>query len=144
MVIPYLQRSVSTEKLRLPSAISPAIAAEPWQTAEEQLFYRLSASHLLYLSNIKEPLRRAFYEQEAIDGCWTIKELDRQVSSLYFERMGMSKDKIGLRRIARKGEVRLLPQDIVHDPVTGKSDVLHVMEEEVSKNNVLTAMEEVK
>lgn len=134
MVIPYLQRSVSTEKLRsataisgqvlsedeklrLPSAISPAIAAEPWQTAEEQLFYRLSASHLLYLSNIKEPLRRAFYEQEAIDGCWTIKELDRQVSSLYFERMGMSKDKIGLRRIARKGEVRLLPQDIVHDPV---------------------------
>lgn len=94
------------------------VTLEDWQTQPEQLFNRLSATHLMYMSNIKEPLKRAFYEQEAIKGCWTIKELDRQVSSLYFERMGLSKDKLALQHYANKGVMQLQSKDIIHDPVT--------------------------
>ena len=91
---------------------------QPWHTPSDRLFNRLSASHLIYLSNIKEPLKRAFYEQEAIHGCWTIKELDRQVSSLYFERMGMTKEKLALRNQITTNADTLTPNDVLHDPVT--------------------------
>ena len=82
------------EKWRLSSA-----KLEEWSTAPERLFYRLNYSCLLYLSSIDEPLKRAFYEQETIRGCWTVTELDRQVSSQYYERMGLSKDKKALQRL---------------------------------------------
>ena len=109
------QGSPQEEIWRLPTAKS---SEEPWQTPVEWLFYRLSATHLVYLSNIKEPLKRAFYEQETIRGCWTIKELDRQVSSLYYERMGLSKDKKALQRLTAKDSKQLSPREILHNPVT--------------------------
>ena len=105
-----------TTILRSATAISSPTTMEPWQTPADKLFNSLSATHLVYLANIKEPLKRAFYEHEAITGCWTIKELDRQVSSLYYERMGLSKDKQLLHKTATKGPA-IRPQDIIRDPV---------------------------
>ena len=70
----------------------PSAKLAEWATAPERLFNRLNYSCLLYLSSIDEPLKRAFYEQETIRGCWTVTELDCQVSSQYYERMGLSKD----------------------------------------------------
>ena len=91
---------------------------EEWATPPTKLFYRLNFSSLLYLANIEDPLKRAFYEQEAIRGCWTVRELDRQVSSLYFERMGLSKDKLAMQKLAMKDSQQLSPRDILHNPVT--------------------------
>ena len=91
---------------------------EQYQTPPSKLFQRLNYSSLLYLSSIEDDLKRAFYEQEAIAGCWTVKELDRQVSSLYFERMGLSKDKLALRKYVETGADVLQPQHAIHDPVT--------------------------
>jgi predicted nuclease of restriction endonuclease-like (RecB) superfamily len=105
------------EKLRMPTAIS-VTPQEAWQTTAKNLFYKLSASHLIYLSNINNDLKRAFYEQETIRGCWTVKELDRQVSSQYYERMGLSKDKKALQRLTTQKSQQLTPRDILHDPVT--------------------------
>ena len=105
------------EKLQLPTAIS-VVTQEAWQTTAESLFTKLSASHLVYLSNIENDLKRAFYEQESIRGCWTVKELDRQVSSQYYERMGMSKDKSALHKLTMEGAQQLTPRDIIHNPVT--------------------------
>lgn len=105
------------EKLRSATAISVAPQNE-WQTPANALFYKLSATHIVYLSNIDNDLKRAFYEQETIRGCWTVTELDRQVSSQYYERMGFSKDKIALRNLAMKDVQILTPRDILHNPVT--------------------------
>ncbi|MCR4873376.1 MAG: PDDEXK nuclease domain-containing protein [Bacteroidales bacterium] len=91
---------------------------EDWQTPPDRLFNRLSATHLIYLSNIRDELKRAFYEQEAIRGCWTVKELDRQVSSLYYERMGVSMDKKTLQRHVADNAIVLSPKDIIRDPVS--------------------------
>ena len=105
------------EKLRSSTAISAALQ-EAWQTPAKSLFYKLSATHLIYLSNFDNDLKRAFYEQEAIRGCWTVAELDRQVSSQYYERMGLSKDKKALQKLAVKNAQQLAPRDILHNPVT--------------------------
>lgn len=107
--------NLEEENLRLLTAKSHV---EEWQTPADRLFNRLSATHLVLLSNIKDPLKRAFYEQETIRGCWTVKELDRQISSQYYERMGLSKDKKGLQRLTDKNVQQLTPRDIIHDPVT--------------------------
>ena len=89
-----------------------------WATPPDRLFYRLNFSSLLYIAGLEEPLKRAFYEQEAIRGCWTYRELDRQVSSQYYERMGLSKDKKALQKLAVKNVQQLAPRDILHNPVT--------------------------
>lgn len=91
---------------------------EEWRTPPERLFYRLNYTILSYLATINDPLKRAFYEQETIRGCWTQKELDRQVSSLYYERMGMSKDKKALQRLTAKNAQQITPKEIIHNPVT--------------------------
>ena len=91
---------------------------EEWSTPADRLFYRLNYTCLAYLTSIDNPLKRAFYEQETIRGCWTQKELDRQVSSQYYERMGLSKDKKVLQKLAMKNAQQLAPRDILHNPVT--------------------------
>lgn len=96
----------------------PSAKLEEWETPPAKLFNHLNFSSLLYLTSIEDPLKRAFYEQEAIRGCWTVKELDRQVSSLYFERMGLSKDKLAMQKLSAKGSQQLSPRDILHNPVT--------------------------
>ena len=101
------------EKWRMPSA-----KLEEWATPPERLFNRINYSCLLYLTSIDDPLKRAFYEQETIRGCWTYTELDRQVSSQYYERMGLSKDKKALQRLTAKNAQQITPREILHNPVT--------------------------
>lgn len=98
--------------------LSKTAKLEKWATPSDKLFYRLNYTILSYLATIENPLKRAFYEQETIRGCWTQKELDRQVSSHYYERMGLSKDKKALHKLAVKDSQQLTPHDIIHDPVT--------------------------
>ena len=91
---------------------------EEWCTPSDWLFNRLNYSSLSYIAGLEDPLKRAFYEQEAIRGCWSFRELDRQVSSLYYERMGLSKDKKALQRLTAKDSKQLSPREILHNPVT--------------------------
>lgn len=58
--------------------------------APDKLFNRLSFTHLAAILPIKDPLKRAFYETMAIRGTWSVRELQRQIDSNYFERSGWS------------------------------------------------------
>ena len=91
---------------------------EDWSTPADRLFYRLNYTCIAYLTSIEDPLKRAFYEQETIRSCWTSRELDRQVSSQYYERMGMSKNKKALQRLTAKNAQQITPKEIIHNPVT--------------------------
>lgn len=84
----------------------------------DRLFSHLSSTHLITISTIKDPLKRAFYEIEAINGCWTTEELDRQISSLYYERSGMSENKDALAALVNRQAIKLKPTDILHDPIS--------------------------
>ena len=61
------------------------------QVPPEKLISKLSFTHLMQLLTIADPLQRTFYELEAIKGNWSVRELKRQINSLYFERMGLSR-----------------------------------------------------
>ena len=117
-------RLFSTAELQSPTnlhdiiRLSKTAELEEWSTPPKRLFYRLNYTILSYLATIEDPLKRAFYEQETIRGCWTQKELDRQVSSQYYERMGLSKDKKALQRLVAKNAQQLTPKDVLHDPIS--------------------------
>jgi predicted nuclease of restriction endonuclease-like (RecB) superfamily len=54
---------------------------------------RLSWTHFIELIRIDDPLKRAFYETECLQGNWSIRQLQRQIGSLLYERTGLSTDK---------------------------------------------------
>ncbi len=76
----------------------------------------LSWSHYLLLTKITELDKRSFYFREAIESKWSVRELERQISSLLFERLELSKDKEGVLTIAKKGHEITVPKDLVKDP----------------------------
>ena len=60
---------------------------------------------------------RAFYEIETVRNNWKTRELERQINSLLYERLALSKDKKGLMRLATKGQEIQKPADVFKDPV---------------------------
>jgi hypothetical protein len=109
-VLNYVGAQQIETPLALPDIIRRLTSAElehqAWQVPADKLFYRLPLSHLAAISKIEDPLKRAFYEIETIKGCWTYDELDRQISTLYYERSGLSKDKEGLSKLVNQTAVQ--------------------------------------
>lgn len=62
------------------------------QISAEKIINSLSFSHIAELIEVQDNLKRQFYEIEAIKGHWSVRELRRQIDTLYFERIGMSND----------------------------------------------------
>jgi len=83
-----------------------------------KLIKTLSFSHLVELIKIEDPLQRAFYEIECAQGIWSVRELQRQIESLYFERSGLSRDKTKLSELVNQKAVQLSPRDVINDPIT--------------------------
>jgi predicted nuclease of restriction endonuclease-like (RecB) superfamily len=48
--------------------------------------FPLSWSHYVRLMSVSQPLARAFYEAETIRGGWSVRQLDRQVGTQFYER----------------------------------------------------------
>jgi predicted nuclease of restriction endonuclease-like (RecB) superfamily len=102
----------------------PALAArQPQQRLEWQdesyyarLFSALSWSHLLELARIDDPLKRAFYELECVKSRWPLRELKRQMDSLLYERVGLSKDKEAVLALAETGHLVERPATVLRDP----------------------------
>ncbi len=89
-----------------------------WQDAAyyENLFSRLTWSQLLELSRIEAPIKRAFYELECIKSRWSVRELKRQMNSMLYERVGLSKDKDAVMALAKEGQLIDSPKTILRDP----------------------------
>ena len=89
-----------------------------WNIPAEKLFNKLPYSHLKFLSKIENPVKRAFYEMESIRGCWSTRELERQIASLYYERSGLSQNKEALSALVQQQATSLQPKDVINTPVT--------------------------
>ncbi len=76
----------------------------------------LSWSHYCELLKVEEPLARSFYEQEAIQNHWSVRELKRQINSMLFERLALSKDTKAVMKMAKNGQVIEKPEDAIKDP----------------------------
>ena len=84
--------------------------------AHPDLIHRLSFSHLAELLDLPDDTQRRFYEIECIRGNWSVRELRRQIASLYYQRSGLSKDKDKLSAMAHVAADTLQPAHIVRDP----------------------------
>jgi predicted nuclease of restriction endonuclease-like (RecB) superfamily len=88
---------------------------ESWKPGH--LHSNLSWTHYRTLLRIDKPEARAFYEIEALKNNWSARELERQINSLLYERIALSKDKKGLMRLATKGHNVQRPADVFKDPI---------------------------
>lgn len=86
---------------------------EPIIVDAELLFNRLSFTHLAAIISLKNPLQRAFYETMAIKGTWSVRELQRQIDTNYFERSGWSQNIDELANLVNhNAEIATLSTDI--------------------------------
>ena len=107
-----------------------SVSAEIYQTAPGQLVpnsirqtlsgkspFTLSWSHYVVLMTIKDPDERSFYEIESRQADWDVRELKRQKASCLYERLALSRDKAGIRKLAKEGQVIVRPEDLLKEPL---------------------------
>lgn len=90
------------------------LAYRKGQTVSDQ--FKLSWSHYLILMRMENLDERNFYEIEASENNWSLRELRRQIDSALYERLILSKDKEKVKELAFKGQVIEKPEDVVKDP----------------------------
>ncbi len=78
--------------------------------------FTLSWSHYVFLMSIGNKSERSFYEIEAAQQNWTLRELKRQFDAGLFERLALSRNKKEIRKLATQGQVVTKPKDILKDP----------------------------
>jgi len=76
----------------------------------------LSWTHYRLLLKVDRPEARSFYEQETAKQNWSTRELERQISSMLYERAALSTRKGQVITRARSGAERYEAQDFVKDP----------------------------
>ncbi len=82
----------------------------------DALRHELSWTHYRLLMRVEKEAARNFYIKECINSNWSTRELERQICSLLFERLALSRDKKGVLELAKKGHYIAAPSDIVKDP----------------------------
>lgn len=120
-VYPQIRESVTPELLSSldAGALQPPLNALPMpkrETLSPELIRRLSFSHLEELIDLPDDTQRRFYEIECIRGNWSVRELRRQIASLYYQRSGLSKDKAKLSDLAHAAAETLHPAHVIRDP----------------------------
>ncbi len=77
---------------------------------------KLTWTHYAELLSVTDDNARGFYEKQAINENWSVRELKRQINSSLFERLALSNDKSGILKLSQKGLIISEPKDIVKDP----------------------------
>lgn len=78
--------------------------------------FTLSWSHYVFLIGIKHNDERRFYEIEATEQNWSLRELKRHYQSGLYERLALSRDKDAIRKLAGEGQVVTKPDDLLKEP----------------------------
>ncbi len=78
-----------------------------------QIITKLSYSHIVELIKVSDDIKRTFYEIETIKGTWSVRELKRQIASLYYERTGLSAKPEKLSEITQAQISPQAPADII-------------------------------
>ena len=122
LVYPQIRQSVTPEFERVlpvsPTAPNQKVRSVTTQSGitPQKLLNHLSYTHFEQLLAIDDPPKRAFYEVECMAGNWSVRELKRQIGSLYYERSGLSKNKQKLAEIARSDTEQTSLALTIRDP----------------------------
>ena len=77
----------------------------------------LSWTHYVFMIGIRNTDERSFYEIESAEQGWNLAELKRQFDSGLYERLALSRDKAGIRKLAREGQIVGKPEDLLKEPL---------------------------
>ena len=100
------------------SVFSPKVRSVNAQLAKlsSRLLNNLSYAHFEILITIEDELKRRFYELECLKANWSVRELRRQVYSLFYERTALSRDKEKLAELANAESESFDPVLTIRDP----------------------------
>ncbi len=127
---PDIRQTLSVESplVAAPEQIQQTASATspPALTGRQEMVTRLSGelatrfslgwSHYVTLLTIRNADERRFYEIEAVENSWSVRELKRQIASSLYERLALSRDKAEVRELAEKGHLVGTPADIIKSP----------------------------
>ena len=82
----------------------------------DELLNKMSFSHFAELITMDNDTKREFYQIECIRGNWSVRELKRQINSLYYERSGLSRNKEKLAKLVESSAENAEPRLAIRDP----------------------------
>lgn len=95
---------------------TPSGESVPKTPSMPALPFLLGWSQYVFLLGINDADERAFYEIESARNSWTLPELKRQFNASLYERLALSRDKRGIRKLAQHGQIIGRPQDLLKEP----------------------------
>ena len=108
-------KSQTEARLLVSPAKSQTLSAE---LAKPATRFLLPWSAYVRLLSVKSEQARKFYETEALRGGWSVRQLDRQINSLFYERTALSRNKAKMltKGVTAKPEDALAPEEEIKDP----------------------------
>ena len=119
---------------------SPHTLLEVSQTLSGK--FPLSWSHYVRLLSLDEPQKRDFYKEETRRAGWSVRQLDRQINSMLYERVALSKKKGELIKKAEKSGSLVSAEDAIKDPYV--LEFLGLPEPSSEKDQVITICDHLK
>jgi predicted nuclease of restriction endonuclease-like (RecB) superfamily len=120
------QSLITQSEFLIPQTLSTELDSKIKQTPSTELqnsktqtlisFFRLTWSHYSFLMRIDDENERSFYEIETEKNNWSVRELKRQYDSALYARLALSRDKEGILKLAKEGQIIEKPKDIIKDP----------------------------
>jgi len=111
-------RQTAPDKSQTPSAVSAPLQAMPARLAAVAARFPLPWSAYVRLLSVKSDHARGFYEIEALRGGWSVRQLDRQIDSQFYERTALSRNKTAMlaKGAVAKPEDTITPDEAIKDP----------------------------
>jgi predicted nuclease of restriction endonuclease-like (RecB) superfamily len=107
-----ISEAASRNLAKRPESVNPM--TEIWHRLSAK--FNLSWSHYVVLLTLKSVDARTFYEIEAQENGWGIRELKRQIGSSLYERLALSRDEEKVRELSEKGQLVSKPKDVLKSP----------------------------
>jgi len=92
------------------------VSAKSEIVTNQNINFKLSWSHYLFLMRIDNLDERKFYEIETIENNWSLRELRRQFDTSLYERLALSRDKKAIKELSEKGQIIEKAKDSLKDP----------------------------
>jgi len=106
-----IRQTLSGESSSAPSQGRLSLTqGRPWRLDELAQVFPLPWSAYVRLLSVKDDHARQFYEAEALRGGWSVRQLDRQIGSQFYERTALSRNKAAM---LTKG---VTPDEAIKDP----------------------------
>lgn len=109
-------KSIKTDIRRTPCSELVDVKLQTLSGESFGIILPLSWSHYRLLMRLEEPFKREFYESQCVSGNWSVRQLDRQIQSMLYERTALSKRKMAVIAKSHEKPITLKPDDEIKDP----------------------------